>query len=153
MALLALTIAFVAPSHLVRLDTGIAGARIQMSPSQVRRVLGAPTRIRSGKWRVGYIARTYVYERRGIDVQFLLGGDRLYAYQITTRNPLDRTRRGIGVGSTEAEVRHRVPDVTCIDDRYVGRYCRRPNEGGVGGTSFGIRRGRVVRVSVFAPVF
>jgi hypothetical protein len=137
----------------VALDRAIAGVELHAAPRAVRATLGAPSRVRRGPWRIGFIARTWTYSRRGISVDFLLGGDRLYVYAVTTRNPLDRTARGVGVGSREVDIRHRVPDVHCYVDRYIGRHCRRPNEGGVGGTLFLVRRGRVRTVEVFAPPF
>jgi hypothetical protein len=137
----------------IRLDRGMAGIELNMSARHVHAVLGEPTRVTQGTWRVGFIARTYAYARRGLSVEFLLGGDRLYAYTITTTSAAERTTRGVGVGSTEFEVRRKIPDVLCERRRRVIRSCKRPREGGVGGTSFVLRQGVVVSVSVFAPVF
>jgi hypothetical protein len=141
------------PLPVVELDRAIARVEIHAAPQAVRARLGPPTRVKRGPWRIGFIARTWTYADRGITVEFLLGGDRLYVYGVSTRTGLDRTRRGIGVGSREADVRRKVPDVHCYVDPYIGRHCRRPNEGGVGGTLFLIRRGRVRVVKIFGPVF
>ena len=120
-----------------------------MSPREVRAVLGAPPRIKPGVHRIGYFDFTYVYPHRLV-VKFLLGGDRDYVYSISTTSRRYRTRKGVGVGSSERRVRTYAR--YCRVDRGV-RSCMNTNEGGVGGTYFVIRRGRAVSVTVFAPAF
>jgi hypothetical protein len=137
----------------IRLDVSVARIEIGDRRAEVRRALGRPARIQYGPQRIGFIAQTWTYQGRRLKIEFLYGGGRLSVYAITSRSPLDRTRRGVGVGSSEAAVRAFVPDVHCYRDKYIGRHCRRPREGGVGGTLFLISGGRVRSVEVFAPVF
>jgi len=140
--------------HLIQLDVSIDCVRLNDSPRQVHAVLGRPTRaISMPPRRIGYLVRTDVYRTRRVRVTYLLGGDRLYVYEVTTRNPTDRTPRGVGVGSTVHEVLRKVPGSSCGSEFLVGTYCRRPQEGGVGGTFFQVRNGHVTSVSVFAPPF
>ena len=137
----------------IRLDRAVAGISLEMSPAQVRAKLGAPDAVVPGRWRVGSIARTYRYATRRVTVDFLLGGQsRLYAYAITTTSPRERTAKGAGVGSTEGEIRRLVTGRACRWEHGT-RYCTRPLEGGVGGTTFRLRGGRAVAVTVFAPAF
>ena len=60
----------------------------------------------------------------------------------------DRTRRGVGVGSSEQAVKDKVPGVTC--ETFEGtRICSRGAEQpGERGTFFFIEQGKVTRVDV-----
>jgi hypothetical protein len=140
--------------HLIRLDVSIGCVRLNASPPRVHAVLGRPTRVvETPPRRIGYLVRTDVYLERRVSVTYLLGGDHLYVQSVTTRDPTDRTARGVGVGSTAREVLRKVAGSSCTTEFFVGPYCRRPQEGGVGGTFFTLRNGRVTSVSVFAPAF
>jgi hypothetical protein len=54
------------------------------------------------------------------------------------------------VGDSEARIHSYAPYCRSGSRR---RLCSTTNEGGVGGTVFDMRRGRAVRVTVYAPVF
>ena len=145
----ALTIASPADATIRR--DGIAGVRLVMSPKQVWAVRGRPDRvINRREWRVGYLPLVYVYRRPRLRIQFLLGGTRLTVWSITTTDPGQRTRTGVGVGDREARVRTYAP--YCRSERRR-RFCSTTNEGGAGGTFFEVRRGRAVSVTVAAPPF
>jgi hypothetical protein len=127
---------------MIQLDRGIAGARIGNTKAEVRAALGAP---RSVVKRKGEFGRTTTYAYRGgVRVIFLEG--RVTLAGTTGRG--DRTRRGIGVGSTEQAVKAKVPGVTC--ETFEGtRLCQRgAREPGQQGTIFFIEGNRVTRVDV-----
>jgi hypothetical protein len=136
----------------IRLDRGIGPVSIGMSPAQVRAALGAPSRVDVGPVNVGAIARTFIYAQRKLNVEFVRG-NRLYVYSVATRDRGDRTRNGIGVGSTPAAVWRDVAGVFCRVDKTGEGFCQRPREGGLGGTHFSVHRGRVSAITVFAPPF
>lgn len=93
---------------LIQIDRGIAGARLGNSRAEVRAALGKPTRIATGSNIFGRWVR-YTYAG-GIRV-FFQGRTRVTSVLLTGRG--DRTARGVGVGSSEAAVRARVPGVKC----------------------------------------
>ena len=142
--LTAAAVLVLAPSAdaMIQLDRGIAGARLGNTKAQVRAALGKP---RSVVNRNGEFGRTTTYSYRGgVRVIFLEG--RVTLAGTTGRG--DRTRRGIGVGSTEQAVKAKVPGVTC--NTFEGtRLCQRGAEQpGERGTIFFIESGRVTRVDV-----
>ena len=109
MTLLALAFAPAAEAA-IQLDRGIAGARLGNTRADVRKALGKPLRISSAVNDFGPIV-TYRYPGR-ITV-FFQGRDRVSAVQ--TEGLGDRTARGIGVGSSEAELMAGVSGLTCED--------------------------------------
>jgi hypothetical protein len=121
---------------------GIAGVRLEMTRAQVRAVLGAPRRAVHGSNEFGSFT---VYRYRGLRITFQ--GNRRVTDVFTTR-PGERTARGVGVGSTEAQVRARVAGIHCRTESgfrhcFVGRFLP-----GRRVTDFRIRRGRVTSVDV-----
>ena len=86
---------------------GMAGVRLQMTKAQVRAKLGAPKKTLNGKNDFGPYS-TWVYPRVTINFQ---GRKKVSSMQ--TLSPLERTAGGVGVGSTEARVKARVPAVKC----------------------------------------
>jgi len=137
-------LAVLAPSAdaLVQVDRGIAGARIGNSQAQVRAALGAPTRVSRGTNDFGrFVVFRYA---GGLRVTFQDGG----VSTVSTTGLGDRTSRGVGVGSTEADVSGKVPGVRC---ETIGgdRLCH-TNDFAAGQrvTSFFIRGGKVSRVDV-----
>jgi hypothetical protein len=128
---------------IIQLDRGIAGARLGNTKAEVKTALGQPKRIRNGSNVFGPFT-TFVYAG-GIRVTFQSGNG---VTGVSTTGLGDRTARGVGVRSTEAAVKARVPGVTC--NTFSGtRICQR-GEGlpGERVTSFFLRNGRVVRVIV-----
>jgi hypothetical protein len=132
-----------AADALIQVDRGIAGARLGNTRAQVRAALGPPARIRSGRNDFGRF--TVFRYHGGITVSFQ-GRRRVSA--VTTTGPGDRTVGGVGVGSTEAAVKARVPGVRCetiagTRSCHTGRFVA-----GRRVTDFLLRNGRVRRVTV-----
>ncbi len=126
----------------IQVQEGISGVRLGMTQDRVRESLGTP-RVRTGTNEFGPF--TEFRYGGGIVVMFQ-GNTNVTAVSIS--GPTDRTKRGVGVGSSERKVRRRVPGVRCetiarIRSCHVGDF--RP---GQRVTDFLIRRGRVVRVTV-----
>ncbi len=93
---------------LIQIDRGIAGARIGNSRAEVRAALGTPSNTATGTNEFGPWVR-YTFAG-GIRVMFQ-GRTRVTSVTLTGRG--DRTSRGVGVGSSEATVKARVPGITC----------------------------------------
>ena len=120
----------------------IAGVRLQMSQAAVRGRLGTPIRIVRGSNEFG---RFTEFRYPALRVSFQ--GNSAVTNISTTRRS-ERTARGVGVGSTEREVRARVRGVQCKTEFgfrhcFLGRFLP-------GGrvTDFQIRRGRVIRIDI-----
>jgi len=127
----------------IQLDRGIAGARIGNSKAEVRAALGKPRQVIKRNTDFGR-STTFVYGG-SIRVTFLQGAGVTLA---STKGRGDRTNRGIGVGSTEAQVTADVPGVTCSTVEGT-RICQRgASEPGERGTIFFIANGVVTRVDV-----
>jgi hypothetical protein len=122
---------------------GMAGVRVGMTRAQVEAALGTPLRVVRGTNDFG----RYTELRYPFRVRVLLQGD-VSVTAVWTTGRRERTASGVGVGSTEAEVRAGVRGVRC---ETVGgfRSCSlgsfRP---GARVTDFQLRAGRVVRVTV-----
>jgi hypothetical protein len=121
---------------------GIAGVAIGMSQPMVRSVLGQPTSVKHASNDFG---KYTILKYPGLQVTFQ--GNKSVTDVSTTRRG-ERTPYGVGVGSTEAQVKAKVRGVTCRTDGsfrhcYVGRF--RP---GRRVTDFSIKRGKVTRVDV-----
>jgi hypothetical protein len=149
----AAALAVAAPaSSTIRRD-GIAGVRLVMSPKQVWAAGGRPDQVVNRRqWRIGYLPLTYTYRRPRLRIDFLNGGPRLTVWSITTTDPTERTRSGVGVGVGDSEARVRSYAPFCRSEGRR-RFWSTTNEGGGGGTFFEIRRGRAVSVTVSAPPF
>lgn len=128
---------------LIQVDEGIAGARLGNTRAEVRAALGTPDRVQRSTNEFGPFLQ-YRYEG-GIRVSFQ-GRRRVTA--VTTTGRGDRTARGVGVGSSEAAVRARVPGVTC--ETFAGfRSCHTGDLApGETITDFALRNGKVRRVTV-----
>jgi len=142
-ALLAPLGAPAAAQALIQVDRGIAGARLGNTRAEVRAALGRPESIRTGANDFGRFVQ-YRF-RGGITVLFQ---DRREVTLVSTTGRGDRTRRGAGVGSSEAAVKARVRGVRCETiagsrSCHTGRFTA-----GEIITDFLIRGGKVRRVSV-----
>jgi hypothetical protein len=142
-ALLAPLGAPAAAQALIQVDRGIAGARLGNTRAEVRAALGRPASIRTGTNDFGRFVQ-YRY-RGGITVIFQ---GRVEVSTVSTTGRGDRTRRNVGVGSSEAAVRARVRGVRCetiagFRSCHTGRFTA-----GEIVTDFLIRGGTVRRVSV-----
>jgi hypothetical protein len=113
-----------------------------MTKSEVRSKLGRPMGIRSGRNEFGRYVE-FLYPRVRVSFQ---GGLRVTG--VRTRSRLERTRRGIGVGSTEAQVKARVAGVRCRTEGglrrcFIGRFLP-----GRVITDFNVRNGRVTSIVI-----
>jgi len=132
-----------AAEALIQVDRGIGGARLGNSRAEVRAALGRPASIRTGTNDFGSFVQ-YRY-RGGITVIFQ---GRREVSSVSTSGRGDRTRRNVGVGSTEATVRARVRGIRCetiagFRSCHTGRFTA-----GEIITDFLIRGGTVRRVTV-----
>ena len=137
----ALTLAGAAAAAIVP-QRGIGGVSLGMSQLRVRAVLGPPARVVRGS---NVFGRYTELRYRGLSVSFQ-GNAAATGIETTRRG--ERTGTGVGVGSTEAQVRRGVRGVRCRTELglrhcFVGRFLP-----GRRVTDFRLRRGRVVRVTV-----
>ena len=132
-----------AAQALIQVDRGIAGARLGNSRAEVRAALGAPSSTRSGTNDFGPFLQWSF--RGGITVGFQ---GRREVSSVSTTGRGDRTRRNVGVGSTEAQVKARVRGVRC--ETIVGSRSCHTGRFTIGEviTDFQIRNGKVTRVSI-----
>jgi hypothetical protein len=107
------------PTAGARIDVqrGIAGIQLGTTKAQVRAQLGRPIRIRTGTNPFGRWTEL-VYPRVTVSFQ---SGNRATAVRTSSR--LERTARGVGPGSTEAQVRARVARVRCRTESGGLRHC------------------------------
>lgn len=132
-----------AASALVQVDRGLAGARLGNTIAQVQAALGRPLALRTGSNEFGrFRQETY----GGGIVVFYQGGRSVSS--VSTTGLGDRTKAGVGVGSSESAVRDGVPGVRC--ETIVGfRSCHTGQFlAGRRVTDFSLRRGRVTRITV-----
>jgi hypothetical protein len=122
----------------------IAGVHLGMTQARVRAVVGRPDHVARARNEFGRYT-VFIYRRRQLQVVFQGGGA---VTSVGTESRRERTRTGVGVGSTERAVRRGVRDVRCktvtgTRTCHVGtlRAGRRV-------TDFLLRRGRVVRVTL-----
>jgi hypothetical protein len=121
---------------------GIAGVRLGMTQAHVKTTVGLPRRVTRASSELG---RSTTYEYRTYSVTFF-GGPRVTSME--TRSPRERTTRGVGVGSSRADVSAKVTGARCVTELgyahcYVGTWAP-----GRQITDFALARGRVTRVTV-----
>jgi hypothetical protein len=127
---------------------GIAGIELKMTRAQVVRAKGRPDAERLVHNELIGRQRMMRYDRTRV----LFGGFRRGARVVTiiTRDPRQRTRSGVGVGSSEAAVRAGIPGVRCRTE-FGFRHCWRGRfRAGkrVTDLTFGGRNRRVTAVSI-----
>jgi hypothetical protein len=141
-AVLGLAIAPLTAGAVIEPNRGIAGVSLDMSQPQVRTVLGKPLRVEEG---TGEFGPFVTFRYRGLTVSFL-GARRVTG--ISTTRAGERTRGGIGVGTTEARLRRRIPALRCATFGGVRTCTLGRGNAGERMTDFFITRGRVSRVVV-----
>ena len=123
---------------------GMAGVTLGISRVQARAVLGAPSRTIHGTNEFGVYTELR-YAGRALRLVFQ-GNGGLTAISTTGRR--ERTRTGVGVGSTEAQVKHGVPGARCTGTG-TERHCFLGTfSAGKRVTDFRLTGGRVTRVVV-----
>jgi hypothetical protein len=123
-------------------NRSIAGVSLGQTRAHVRATLGTPLSVRHARNEFGAYT---VFRYRQVTVTFQGNAG---ATGLTTTSPAQRTRKGVGVGSTEAQVRAGVHGVRCETFAPL-RHCTFGRElPGRRVTDFVLRRGRVVRVVV-----
>ena len=120
----------------------IAGVALGHTRAHVRATLGKPLSVRHGRNEFGAYT---VFRYRQVTVTFQGNAG---ATGLTTASRAQRTRKGVGVGSTEAQVKRGVRGVRCTTTASL-RHCTLGRElPGRRVTDFVLRRGHVVRVVV-----
>jgi hypothetical protein len=126
----------------IEIQHGMAGLELRMTKAQVRAKLGTPRKVRTGKNDFGPFTE-FTYPRVIVLFQ---SSPRATAFRTSSR--LERTVRGVGVGSTEADVKAKVPHATCRTESrfrhcFVGKFLP-----GHVVTDFQIRHGKVTSAVV-----
>jgi hypothetical protein len=140
MALIALLVAAGPASARIVPFKSIAGVELGTSEADVRKQLGDPPVVRDGPI-VG--TRTFVYKRRKLEVRLLDGR----VGSIATRSRGERTRDGIGVGVTLAELRRELRGERCTKVR-LHTACEVSRRRA--GMDYVVRRGRVYSVVLWS---
>jgi hypothetical protein len=124
-----------APSALatIRPQHGMSGVVLGMTKTQVRARLGAPVGTGGGRF---YYPRVWVGFRLGRVVE------------VTTTRSTERTASGVGVDSSEADVRRAYPGVVCGPSGGFRRCRLGSGDPGTRATDFMLGHGRVLQVSV-----
>jgi hypothetical protein len=139
-ALLALSPAAGATIHLQR---GLAGLEVGMTRAQVERVAGRPIRVRRLRNEFGSVTQLFYPHALLVTLQ----GDRRVT-ALSTTGRIERTRSGIGVGSTGAQVLRLVPGTRCETTGGFGHCFLGSFTPGARVTDFALKNRRVSRVTV-----
>jgi hypothetical protein len=122
----------------------IAGVHLGMTQARVRAVVGRPDHVISTRNAFGQY-KVFLYRRRQLQVIFQ-GRDAVTS--VATESRRERTRSGVGVGSSERGVRRGVRGVRC-ETIAATRSCHVGTlSAGRRVTDFLLRRGHVVRVTL-----
>ncbi len=117
----------------IRPQHGMSRVVLGMTKAQVRARLGAPIGSGGGRF---YYARVWVGFRLG------------RVAEVTTTRSVERTASGVGVDSSEADVRRAYPSVVCAPSGGFRRCRLGSGKPGTRATDFLLGRGRVLQVSV-----
>ncbi len=128
---------------IVQVQRAISGVALSMTQAQVRAALGTPSRTIHARNDFG--PYTELRYPGGITVSFQ-GDARVTA--VSEIGPGDRTSSGVGVGSTEASVRNRVPGARCATEFGVRNCQVGQSLPGHRVTAFLIRAGHVTRATI-----
>jgi hypothetical protein len=121
------------------LNQGAAGITLGQSRAAVRATLGTPSSAQPGH--DGTPADEF--KSRGIAVLYARGTNKVKTILVTTKK--ERLPGGVGVGSTEAEIKRAVPDAMCMNMR-GGRYCMTMS--GSAATMFDLKGGHVKSILI-----
>jgi opacity protein-like surface antigen len=117
----------------IRPQRGMSGVSLGMTKAQVQAKLGRPIGTGGGRY---FYARVWVGFRLGRVVE------------VTTTRSTERTSSGVGVDSSEAQVRRAYPSVTCGPSGGF-RKCRLGSGNpGTRATDFLLGRGKVLQISI-----
>ena len=117
----------------IRPQRGMSGVSLGMTKAQVQAKLGRPIGTGGGRY---FYARVWVGFRLGRVVE------------VTTTRSTERTGSGVGVDSSEAQVRRAYPSVTCGPSGGFRRCRLGSGKPGTRATDFLLGRGKVLQVSV-----
>ena len=120
-------------SATIRPGKGMSGVVLGMTKAQVQAKLGRPIGTGGGRY---YYARVWVGFRLGRVVE------------VTTTRSSERTGSGVGVDSSEAQVRRAFPSVVCGPSGGFRRCRVGSGNPGTRATDFLLGRGKVLQVSV-----
>ena len=137
----------------IDVDRGMAGARVGMTDAAARKVLGSPTSSRRVKNRNGARELRRSFEASGVRTVARRAGGGPYRVEIIfTRSKKQRTRGGVGVGSSERTLRRKLSGITCTTYASTNGRARDCSTRGSSRrqTSFGVslKTRRVTRVQV-----
>ncbi|HEY7076593.1 MAG TPA: hypothetical protein VH418_14540 [Solirubrobacteraceae bacterium] len=136
----------------IRVNKSIAGVQLGMSSQRVFAILGRPARRQKGEEGI----TTLIYRYHRIHVLLVEEQNNFFdVFSVQTTSPKEKTRAGIGVGSTEKALRRRLHGERCRNFPN-GRACiQGGNSGGTATeTDYEIGRNhRVTAVRIFAGDF
>jgi hypothetical protein len=100
---------------LIRPGVGIGPLRLGMTPQQVRHALGQPIYVRGTRLGFGRLLIEYSYWLDGYTAYLLRVGGKARVVSVQTTLAKEKTASGLGVGSTERQIRRVYPDVRCSE--------------------------------------